>query len=157
MHGSLWVIERMAMHQVCGTDFLCDEAEQTVAHPAARLPRLQVNALLERLRTVEIGRLLGVSTVSVHQWATGKKPFPLIRRLALNYLVGRLVGIIGGKYPPQTRFARRAEIARAAAEAYLLLDRDEFEEDTRRIYQAEDIERAAALGERLLVQLEARQ
>jgi hypothetical protein len=109
------------------------------------------------LRDVEIGRLLGVSTVSVHQWATGKKPFPLIRRLALNYLVGRLVGIIGGKYPPQTRFARRAEIARAAAEAYLLLDRDEFEEDTRRIYQAEDIERAAALGERLLVQLEARQ
>jgi hypothetical protein len=109
------------------------------------------------LRDVEIGRLLGVSTVSVHQWATGKKPFPLIRRLALNYLVGRLVGIIGAKYPPQTRFARRAEIARAAAEAYLLLDRDEFEEDTRRIYQAEDIERAAALGERLLVQLEARQ
>ena len=55
------------------------------------------------LSYAEIGRLLGVSTVSVHHWAVGKKPLPLVRFLALQFLVGRLVGIIGGQYPPQTR------------------------------------------------------
>jgi hypothetical protein len=109
------------------------------------------------LSYAEIGRLLGVSTVSVHHWAVGKKPLPLVRFLALQFLVGRLVGIIGGQYPPQTRYARRAEIARSAAEAYLLLARDELEEDSRGIYRAEDIERAFALGQRLLARLEAQQ
>jgi hypothetical protein len=109
------------------------------------------------LTYAEIGRLFGVSTVSVHHWATGKKPLPLVRNLALQFLVGRLIGVIGAAYPPKTRYSRRAHVARDAAQAYLLLARDELEEETRRIYRAEDIERGAALGERMLAKLERQQ
>jgi hypothetical protein len=105
----------------------------------------------------EIGRLLGVSTVSVHHWATGKKPLPIVRAIALQFLVTRLTGLVGAAYPPNTRYARRAEIAREAAERWCLLARDELEEDTGGVYRAEDIERGYELGQRMLAKLEARQ
>jgi hypothetical protein len=129
----------------------------SVAAPDRVTDRLPIFSALHvlGLSYAEIGRLLGVSTVTVHHWAVGKKPLPLVRFLALQFLVGRLVGIIGAKYPPQTRYARRAEIARNAAESYLLLARDELEEDSRGIYRAEDLERAVGLGERMLAKLEA--
>jgi DNA-binding transcriptional regulator YdaS (Cro superfamily) len=103
-----------------------------------------------------IGRLLGVSTMSVSDWATGKKPLPIIRALALQYLVARLTGVIGRNLPPpQTRYARRAQVAIDAAARWLQLARDELEEDTGGVYRADDIERGAALGERMLAKLEA--
>jgi DNA-binding transcriptional regulator YdaS (Cro superfamily) len=103
-----------------------------------------------------IGRLLGVTTMSVSDWATGKKPLPIVRALALNYLVARLTGIIGRDLPPpQTRYARRAQVALDAAARWCQLARDELEEDTGGVYRAEDIERGVALGERMLARLEA--
>jgi DNA-binding transcriptional regulator YdaS (Cro superfamily) len=103
-----------------------------------------------------IGRLLGVTTMSVSDWATGKRPLPLIRALALNYLVARLTGIIGKNLPPpQTRYARRAQVAIDAAERWCRLARDELEEDTRGVYRAEDLERGMALGQRMFDRLEA--
>ena len=100
-----------------------------VAAPDRVTDRLPIFSALHvlGLSYAEIGRLLGVSTVTVHHWAVGKKPLPLVRFLALQFLVGRLVGIIGAKYPPRTRYARREEIARNAAESYMLLARDELE------------------------------
>jgi transcriptional regulator with XRE-family HTH domain len=107
------------------------------------------------LSYAEIGRQLGVTTVTVHEWARGKKPLPLVRHLALLFLVGRLTKIIGAKHPPQTRYARRSEIAVEAAIKWAALARDEIEEDTRGVYRAEDIERATGLGERMVKRLEA--
>jgi DNA-binding transcriptional regulator YdaS (Cro superfamily) len=107
------------------------------------------------LSYAEIGRLLGVSTVSVHHWATGKKPLPLVRHLALLFLVTRLTGVVGAADLPQTRYARRAEIAIDAARRWCQLARDELEEDQRGTYHAEDIERGIALGQRMLARLEA--
>jgi hypothetical protein len=103
----------------------------------------------------EVGRLLGVSTMSVHQWAVGKKKIPIVRHLALLFTVTRLTGLVGAKYPPQSRYARRAAIARDAAIAWANLARDEMEEDTAGVYRAEDLERGVALGERMLAKLEA--
>jgi hypothetical protein len=107
------------------------------------------------LSYAEIGRLLGVSTVSVHEWATGKKPLPLVRHLALQFLVTRLTGVVGAKFPPQTRYARRAQIARDAAIAWAELSRDEMAEDTGGVFQAKTVERGMALGQRMLARLEA--
>jgi DNA-binding transcriptional regulator YdaS (Cro superfamily) len=102
-----------------------------------------------------ISRLLGVSTMSVSEWATGKKPLPIVRALALNFLVARLTGIIGANLPPpQTRYARRAQVALDAAARWCQLARDELEEDTGGVYRAEDIERGMALGQRMLERLE---
>jgi hypothetical protein len=107
------------------------------------------------LQYVEVGRLLGVTTVSVHEWASGKKPLPLVRHLALLHLVGRLTGIIGAKYPPRSRYARRAQIARDAAVAWAELARNEINEDVGGVYTAETLERAHVLGQRILARLEA--
>jgi hypothetical protein len=107
------------------------------------------------LRDAELARLLGVSTVAVHLWASGKKPIPLVRHLALLFLVTRLTGVVGAKCPPQSRYARRAQIARDAATAWAALARDEIDEDTGGVYTAETIERGLALGERMLANLEA--
>jgi hypothetical protein len=106
------------------------------------------------LRDAEIGRSFGLSTVSVHKWAASKEPIPLIRYLALQFLVTRLVGLVGAKNPLQTRYARRAAIAVDAATRWAALAHDELNEDTGGVYQAQDIERAIALGQRMLARLE---
>jgi hypothetical protein len=103
----------------------------------------------------EIGRLLGVTTMSVHEWATGKRPIPLVRHLALQFVVTRLTGIVGAKYPPHTRYAKRSAVAVEAAIKWAQLSRDELAEDTGGAYRAEDIERGIALGERVVARLEA--
>jgi hypothetical protein len=105
--------------------------------------------------SAEIGRLFGVTTVSVHEWTANKKKIPIVRHLALLFLVTRLTGLVGANYPPQSRYARRAAIARDAAIAWAKLAKDEMEEDTAGVYRAEDLERGVALGERLLAKLEA--
>jgi transcriptional regulator with XRE-family HTH domain len=103
-----------------------------------------------------IGRLLGVSTMTVSNWATGKKPIPVVRYLALLYLAARLTGLIGKGLPPlKTRYTRRSKIALDAATAWCNLARDELDEDTRGIYRAEDVERGEALGQRIVDRLEA--
>ena len=103
----------------------------------------------------EVGRLLGVSTVSVHEWATGKKPLSVIRALALIFLVTRLTGVVGKAHPPQTRYAHRTQIAVEAAMAYAKLARDELDEALSGVLQAETIERSFELGQRMLARLEA--
>ena len=102
----------------------------------------------------ELGRLLGVSTVAVHRWATEKKPLSTVRHLALLFVVTRLTGVIDAGHPPQTRYARRAEIAITAAKAWNQLARDELDERTGSTYHAEEIERGVALGERIIARLE---
>jgi hypothetical protein len=102
----------------------------------------------------KIARLMGISPEAIHQFIKGKKPLPIVRALALQFLVTRLTGLVGAAYPPPTRYARRAQIAIDAAKAWCQLARDELEEDTGRVYRAEDIERGVALGERMLARLE---
>jgi len=103
----------------------------------------------------ELGRLLGVSTVSVHEWAAEKKPISTVRHLALIYLVTRLTGVIDAAHPPQTRYAKRTQIAINAAIAWNYLARDELDETTRGIYHAEELERGYELGKRMIARLEA--
>jgi hypothetical protein len=57
MHGSLWVVEAMAIYQLRGSDALCEGVGRMVAHPTARLPAAQVNALLQRLCTGQLNEL----------------------------------------------------------------------------------------------------
>jgi DNA-binding transcriptional regulator YdaS (Cro superfamily) len=103
-----------------------------------------------------IGRLLSVSTMAVSDWASAKKPMPVVRALALQYLVARLTRVIGANLPPpQTRYARRSQVAIDASVRWLQLARDELEEDTGGVYRAEDLERGHALGQRMVAHLEA--
>src|SRR5215216_3000231 len=74
----------------------------------------------------QVGRLLGVSTMSISEWASAKKPIPVVRHLALLFLVTRLTGVVDARNPPQTRYARRAEIAIDAARRWSQLARDEL-------------------------------
>jgi hypothetical protein len=101
-----------------------------------------------------IAGLMDISAVAVNRWAMGKDPIPQVRYLALLFLVTRLVGIVGEKFPPQSRYARRAAVARDAASAWAKLARDELDEDVRGVYQAETIERSVAMGEQMVAKLE---
>ena len=103
----------------------------------------------------ELGRLLGVSTVSIHEWAAEKKPLSILRHFALLFLVTRLTGVVDAAHPPQTKYARRAQVAIEAAKAWNKLARDELHEQTGGEYHAQDLERGYALGRRMLARLEA--
>jgi hypothetical protein len=107
------------------------------------------------LKDAATARLLGVAAVPVHLWATGKDPIPVVRQLALLFVVGRVTGLICEKYPSNSRYARRAQIAIDAAKAWCQLAWDELDEDTGCVYRADQIERGHALGERMLARLEA--
>ena len=76
-----------------------------------------------------VARLLGVSAEFVHSWANGRKPIPHLRLLTLIFLVGRLTGDIGKQQPPQTRYARRAQMAIDAAVGWKNLATLELLED----------------------------
>jgi hypothetical protein len=129
-------------------------AATTTAHRVGDRPPVFLALHVLEFNYAQIGRLMGVTTMTVHEWATGKKPIPVVRHLALLFLVTRLTGVVGAE-PPQTRYARRAAIAIDAATRWARLARDELDEDTRGIYRAEDIERGIALGERMVAKLEA--
>jgi hypothetical protein len=101
-----------------------------------------------------IARLMNISAVAVNQWAIGTKPIPHVRHLALLFLVTRLTGVVGANFPPQSRYARRAQIARDAATAWAALARDEMNEDTGGVLHAEQVERGYELGQRMLARLE---
>ena len=85
-----------------------------------------------------------------------QEPLSAVRLIALQFLVTRLVGLVGAAHPPQTRYAQRAKIATDAATAWAKLARDELGEDLDGVYHAADIERGTALGQRMLDRLEAR-
>jgi hypothetical protein len=101
-----------------------------------------------------VADLNNISPVTVNHWAIGKKPIAHVRQMALLFLVTRLVGIVGANFPPQSRYARRAAVARDAATAWAKLARDELDEDVRGVYQAETIERSVAMGEQMVAKLE---
>jgi hypothetical protein len=116
--------------------------------------------ILEATRSLGIndrrlGKLMGIAPEQVHKWATGKTPIPVIRQLAMLFLVTRLTGIVGAASPPQTRYARRAATARDAAKAWCALANDELHEDLGGVFHAEQIERGIAMGELMIAQLEA--
>jgi hypothetical protein len=132
---------------------------QATTHPATdrvidRPPIFSALAALG-LNYAHIGRLAGVATMAVSNWATGNRRFSLVRHLAFLFLCGRLTGAIGAKSPPQTRYARRAAIAIDAATRWAALARDELNEQTGGVYSGEDIERGYELGRRMLARLEA--
>lgn len=102
----------------------------------------------------EIGRLLGVSTVSVHHWAIGKKPLPPLRHATLIWLTGVLIGRFGNAQL-KTRYARRSQLARENAQAWLDLARVEVLEDVGGDFPEEILLQAHELGKQALAKLEA--
>ena len=91
-------------------------------------------AILEACRSLgindrRVARLLGIQPEQVHAWVAGKRPIPHKYLLALAFLVGRLTGEIAAWIPPQTRYARRAEIAQEAASKWCALALLELMED----------------------------
>jgi DNA-binding transcriptional regulator YdaS (Cro superfamily) len=102
----------------------------------------------------QVGRLLGVSTVSVHEWATGKKPLPPLRHATLIWLTGVLIGRFGNAQL-KTRYARRSQLARETAQAWLDLARGEVLEDVGGDLPKEILLQAHELGKQALAKLEA--
>jgi hypothetical protein len=106
------------------------------------------------LNNAQIGRLLRVTSMTISEWSTGRKRIPLVRHLALLFMVTRLTGVVGGKHLPNTRYARRAEIAVDAANRWAQLARAEIAEEVGSTYTAEELERSYELGRRMLAKLE---
>jgi hypothetical protein len=102
-----------------------------------------------------VARLLGVSPEAVHQWVNGKYSIPPWRHAAIIFLVGRLIGIFGAAYPPQSRYARRSELARQAAKAWEEAARNELIEDCGGFVPDDVLVRGYELGEKMLRSLEA--
>jgi hypothetical protein len=133
------------------------DMQTTTTYPATdrvidRPPIFSALAVLG-LNYAHIGRLAGVATMTVSNWATGNRPFPLVRQLALLFLCTRLTGVVGASQP-QTKYARRAAIAVDASIRWAALARDELDEETGGVYAADDLERGVALGQRMLARLE---
>ena len=79
-----------------------------------------------------IGAWRGFSASSPNKFTpecAGKRPIPHKYLLALAFLIGRLTGEIAAWIPPQTRYARRAEIAHEAASKWCALALLELMED----------------------------
>jgi DNA-binding transcriptional regulator YdaS (Cro superfamily) len=107
-------------------------------------------AILEACRSLgindrRVARLLGIQPEQVHAWVAGKRPIPHKYLLALAFLIGRLTGEIAAWIPPQTRYARRAEIALLELMEDLGGDINDHPDLTRRGYE---------LGEAALAKLE---
>src|SRR5687767_14158439 len=76
------------------------------------------------LTDARIARAIGCRSEFIAAWRNGKKPIPHKPHAALIFLVGRLTGQIGASLPPQTRCARRAQVAIEAARLWNNLARD---------------------------------
>jgi DNA-binding transcriptional regulator YdaS (Cro superfamily) len=119
-------------------------------------------AILEACRSLgindrRVARLLDITPEQVHAWVAGKRPIPHVRLLALAFVIGRLIGEIAAEIPPQTRYARRAEIAREAASKWCALALLELTEDLGGDITAHRdlIQRGYELGKAALRKLEA--
>jgi hypothetical protein len=124
------------------------------SHRASRPPIFEATRVLG-LNDRKVARLLGVSPEAVHQWVNGKYPIPPWRHAAILFLVGRLIGIFGAAYPPQSRYAQRSELVRQAAKAWEEAARNELIEDCGGYVPDDVLMRGYELGEQMLRELEA--
>jgi hypothetical protein len=102
-----------------------------------------------------IAKLNGVSPEAVHAWSTGKRPIPHVRHVALLFVVTRLAGIVGAAFPPQSKYARRAAVARESAAAWAQLAKEELEEALGGEIPMDLIAHGYEVGEAMLAKLEA--
>jgi hypothetical protein len=110
------------------------------------------------LSDAKTARALGCTSEYIAAWRSGRKPIPHKTHAALIYLIGRLTGQIGASAQPQTKYARRAQVAMEAATLWANLARDELAEalgsaDPGRDYP-ELVKDAYELGQRALARLE---
>jgi transcriptional regulator with XRE-family HTH domain len=119
-----------------------------------RLPVMEALRSLG-LRDRQIARALGISRVALSDWAGCRKPIPPLRHATLIWLVGVLIGRFG-KLQLHSRYARRSQVARTAAQGWLDLARDELLEDLGADFPDEILIQAHELGKQTLARLEAR-
>jgi hypothetical protein len=119
-------------------------------------------AILEACRSLgindrRVARLLDITPEQVHAWVAGKRPIPHKYLLALIFLIGRLTGEVAAWLPPLTRYARRAQMAKEAAEAWCAIARLELMEDLGGAITGHPdlVRRGYELGEKALAKLEA--
>ena len=120
---------------------------------ADRLPIMEALRALG-LRDRQIARVLGVARGVVSEWANATKPIPPLRHATLIWLVGVLISKFGN-LQLHSRYARRSEVARAAAEAWLNLARAELLEDIGGDFPTEIAVEAHKAGMQALARLEA--
>jgi hypothetical protein len=131
-----------------------DKAIAALDRATERPPILEATralAMPDRL----VARLLGVTPEAVNAWAYNKRPVPRVRHVALLFVVARLAGIVGANFPTNSRYARRAAIARDSAEAWAALARDELTEACGGYIPDDLIVRGYEQGEKALARLEA--
>src|SRR5687768_11403531 len=114
------------------------QTTQTPATPATTVPRATARVaerppILEPTRALglndsQLARALGLTRRVVSVWRLGIKPIPHVRQLQMIFLVTSLTGVIRTAFPLNSRYARRAAIARDAAIAWTELARDELNE-----------------------------
>jgi hypothetical protein len=104
-----------------------------------------------------VARLIDTAPEQVHSWVAGKRPIPHVRLVALIFLVVRLTGEVGAWIPAQTRYARRAQMARETASRWAAIAKSELEEDLGGDILAHPdlVRRGYEIGEAALAKLEA--
>jgi hypothetical protein len=90
--------------------------------------------ILEAIRTLGLNdrkaaRLMGIPPEQVASWVAGKRRIPHVRLIALLFIVTRLTGQVGAWEPVNSRYGRRAKVAKENAARWALLAKQELEED----------------------------
>jgi transcriptional regulator with XRE-family HTH domain len=118
-----------------------------------RPPVLQATRLIS-LTDSHVAALFGVSQMTVSEWATGKRPIPLARHLALVHLLLHLEGTIGipevAAEPAEGPYAQRARVAGEIIMKLVDLTFDELGDDL----PAKALEDGEAMAAAMIAKLE---
>jgi hypothetical protein len=114
-------------------------------------------AILEALRALGVpdaalADAFNVTAPVITYWAKGVREVPTPMALAATFVVGRLVGKFGKALPPDTKFARRSEMARQHALNWLELAKDELP-----LLSVKEVQLGYKLGKRALRRIEKRE
>jgi hypothetical protein len=105
---------------------MAQTAEASIVEEALGRPAVLECTALLKITDSQLARLFGLTPSAVCAWANRREQIPLIRQLALIYLVSRLAGLFDQVDADSSIHARRAHLFRQTLDAWLNIAAEEL-------------------------------